>query len=638
MNDRRFGRFAAGAGRRMVALLGVLALLATTAPGAAIGSDDEWEISGGGWGHGVGLSQYGAYGMALDGYTADQILSHYYSGAETIAASDSLGSDHWVLQPDALWIGLKQDVSGIDIRAVDGEAEICQTGDGTDDCAVPDVVIPAGAQWRFEMVPGTAPLQCRLVDTATDTALPAGDCSADVTWIDTTASDSSLPATRIRIDGGREYAHGALHLRPNDPDPAVADAFHAALSIGLEEYLYGIAEMPASWSIEALRAQAMIARSFGVATAIARAPNGTLTTYRQRLCSCHLDASSIDQNYVGWSHESLGEGTTTEWGKRWVAAVDATDGRVVTHPSVEGDIIKTYYSSSTGGATEDKEDVWGGSPVAYLSSVDDHWAVEPEVGNPYASWVRNVTQDAMLAALDEGWDAAVSAEVIAGPPGTVVQFTGILGPVAVATTRSGTWLRQQFGVRSPYVTSVIAPWTVPPFVDIGDSVHASAIAYIWRERITRGCNPPDNDRFCPNGSVTRGQMAAFLNRALDLPATSVDFFEDDDGSIFEDDINRLAAAGITKGCNPPDNDRFCETSQVTRGQMAAFIVRAFGLPDAGAGDLFTDDDGSIFERDIDRLGTAGVTRGCNPPANTHFCPEAAISRAEMATFLSRALG
>ena len=132
-------------------------------------------------------------------------------------------------------------------------------------------------------------------------------------------------------------------------------------------------------------------------------------------------------------------------------------------------------------------------------------------------------------------------------------------------------------------------------------------------------------------------MAAFLTRALDLPATATDFFLDDDGTTFEGDINRLAAAGITSGCNPPTNDRYCPDGKVTRGQMAAFLVRAFGYTDNGGGDLFVDDDGSIFEADIDRLGTAGVTRGCNPPTNDRYCPTSPVLRDQMASFLSRAL-
>ena len=176
------------------------------------------------------------------------------------------------------------------------------------------------------------------------------------------------------------------------------------------------------------------------------------------------------------------------------------------------------------------------------------------------------------------------------------------------------------------------------FVDDDGNIHEGNIEAIAAEGITKGCNPPDNDRYCPDSSVTRGQMAAFLVRALDLPATSLHFFTDVGDSVFEADIDKLAAAGITKGCNPPANDRYCPDSSVTRGQMAAFLVRGFGYTDAGEGDLFTDDDSSVFEADIDRLGTAGVTKGCNPPNNTRYCPNNTVKRDQMASFLARALG
>ncbi|MEA2024628.1 MAG: hypothetical protein U9N79_10140 [Actinomycetota bacterium] len=181
---------------------------------------------------------------------------------------------------------------------------------------------------------------------------------------------------------------------------------------------------------------------------------------------------------------------------------------------------------------------------------------------------------------------------------------------------------------------------LPPggsFTDDGGNIHEPSIEAIAAEGITRGCNPPANTLYCPTDTVTRGQMAAFLNRALDLPATGVDFFGDDDASIFEGDINRLAASGITKGCNPPVNDHVCPEGNVTRGQMAAFLVRAFGYKDNGGGDLFVDDDTSIFEGDIDRLGAAGVTKGCDPPANDRFCPDDPVLRDQMASFLARAL-
>jgi hypothetical protein len=174
------------------------------------------------------------------------------------------------------------------------------------------------------------------------------------------------------------------------------------------------------------------------------------------------------------------------------------------------------------------------------------------------------------------------------------------------------------------------------FEDSGvDHTFTYEIAWLADAGITRGCNPPDNTRFCPDQPVTRGQMAAFLNRTLKLPAATTTF-TDTAGHLFEADIAALASAGITRGCNPPDNTRFCPDQPVTRGQMAAFLTRALELPSGNA--TFTDARGHLFEMEIGALATAGITRGCNPPANDRFCPDQAVTRAEMAAFLHRAQG
>ena len=175
------------------------------------------------------------------------------------------------------------------------------------------------------------------------------------------------------------------------------------------------------------------------------------------------------------------------------------------------------------------------------------------------------------------------------------------------------------------------------FVDVPPgALFFSEIEWLADGGITKGCNPPTNNMFCPNDPVTRGQMAAFLNRALHLPTSGNDVFSDDDTSVFQADINVLAASGITKGCNPPTNDMFCPDQTVTRGQMAAFLNRALDLP-AGAPDVFGDDDTSVFEADIDALAGSGITKGCNPPTNDMFCPNDPVTRGQMAAFLYRAL-
>lgn len=172
------------------------------------------------------------------------------------------------------------------------------------------------------------------------------------------------------------------------------------------------------------------------------------------------------------------------------------------------------------------------------------------------------------------------------------------------------------------------------FVDIVDNPHAEAIAAIAAAGITTGCNPPVNDRFCPGGTVTRGQMAAFLRRALDLPP-GPDAFGDDDGTTFEADIDALAAAGIAHGCDPPADTSYCPGDEVTRAQVASLLAHALDL--APGPDIFTDDDASVHQDAINSLAAIGATRGCNPPADDHFCPGASLRRDQMATMLARAL-
>jgi hypothetical protein len=180
------------------------------------------------------------------------------------------------------------------------------------------------------------------------------------------------------------------------------------------------------------------------------------------------------------------------------------------------------------------------------------------------------------------------------------------------------------------------------FVDDNGSIFEPSIEAIADVGVTQGCNPPVNDAYCPAQPVTRAEMASFLVRALSLsgpviPSTT-DAFVDDDGSVHEDNINTIAELGITKGCNPPTNDAYCPNVPVSRGQMAAFLARAFGFVDDDPGDRFVDDDTSIFEDNIEAIAAAGVTLGCNPPDNDRFCPDDPVTRAQMAAFLTRALG
>jgi spore germination protein GerM len=186
------------------------------------------------------------------------------------------------------------------------------------------------------------------------------------------------------------------------------------------------------------------------------------------------------------------------------------------------------------------------------------------------------------------------------------------------------------------MTVVAAPGAVaqdlPPggtFVDDDGNFHEASIEAIFAAGITQGC---DVDRFCPDAPVTRGEMASFLARGLDglVPATS-DWFDDDASSVHQGDINIVAQNGIALGYG---NRLFGPNDPVTRGQMASFLAR--GLDDLvpATSDWFDDDDGSIHEADINLIAHNGVTQGY---ADGTFRPAALISRAEMATMLTRAL-
>ena len=166
------------------------------------------------------------------------------------------------------------------------------------------------------------------------------------------------------------------------------------------------------------------------------------------------------------------------------------------------------------------------------------------------------------------------------------------------------------------------------FTDTAGTVFETEIEWLFAARITGGCS---ETRFCPSGVVRRAEMASFLSRALALPATTTDRFTDDEDSKHEDNINRLAAAGITRGCSLT---RYCPLTEMSRAQMASFLARALRLPPADR-DWFTDDNGNKHEDNINRLAASGITVGCGEQT---FCPEATVSRQEMAAFLYRALG
>jgi len=193
--------------------------------------------------------------------------------------------------------------------------------------------------------------------------------------------------------------------------------------------------------------------------------------------------------------------------------------------------------------------------------------------------------------------------------------------VGVVVDGSTVWVAEIFMQASD-------PSYTPPFRDDDGSPFERDIARLAASGITSGCG---TGLYCPGAPVSRAEMATFLVRGLGLGVSSRNYFTDDGGSVHEAAINSLAAAGITTGCG---GGRFCPDANVSRGEMATFLVRALGLPPASR-DYFSDDGGLRTEDAANRLAAAGITTGCAPG---RFCPLGAVSREQMATFLVRALG
>ena len=201
--------------------------------------------------------------------------------------------------------------------------------------------------------------------------------------------------------------------------------------VDAEEYLYGLGEVPSSWPMAAMKAQAIAARSYAFVKAAAG--------QHRAVCDCALYASTFDQVYAGWDKESGLDG------ERWVSAVNQTDNEVVRDG---GEPIQAFYMSSSGGHTENNEDVWGGSPIGYLRGVCDPG--DYTSANPSATW--DVTFSAGQVTSDLGLG-------IGTVTGFVDPVRGVSGRIISVTVRgqdgtssiSGTSLRSALGLRDDRV-------------------------------------------------------------------------------------------------------------------------------------------------------------------------------------------
>ncbi|NUL45207.1 SpoIID/LytB domain-containing protein [Cellulosimicrobium funkei] len=383
-----------------------------------------FSVKGSGWGHGVGMSQYGARAMAAGGKSAEQIIGHYYGPAETRTSSLRAGNNvrvH-VLSADSIML---EPSNTVRIHTAQG---VKQTKEPV----------------RLTVDPNNSRRVLATLGNGNKHAME----TANVEWGGTRywLSGPSGTLTIPQGDGGSKpltLAHGRVVAS------VVSGKVNLITELRLnDEYLYGIAEMPSSWPAEALQAQAMASRSYALRQ----------TTSVKAECDCHVWDEIRSQKFTGWAKESETTGGT-RWGDRWVKAVDGTLTRNSSGTPTQAQSIwygnsvadATYYSSS-GGSTRDAADVWGNS-VAYLTSKRDPYSISSAAGNPNASWVSTVSQATMARAFN--LKDVVSVRFTTGNDQAIGRITGTSSQ-GETSTMTGTQFRSRTGIKSAWVNSVVS--------------------------------------------------------------------------------------------------------------------------------------------------------------------------------------
>ena len=673
---------------RKVLLPAVLVALASAAAGSAH-NGDSFVFEGAGWGHGVGMSQWGAYGQAVadPSKPGEEIAAYYYPGSEPGSMSDlSLPNDLLNTLDHPLWVNLGSHITLLEFTAVGGPLDLCLVGDGEGPCPKPEQP-QEGERWEFRRIGIN---ECGFFRDGELQGTPGG-CRASIAWPDAAGIRLRYGEERSRLCAARrgeecEYRHGELKIR----DDPVEIGFHVVLAVGLEDYLRGIAEILNEWEEPGVNeAQAVAARSYaaykffqyetGPRPANPNVDPG-ISAARKNTCWCHLYDNTRDMNYVAWAQESRSDAGP------WLKGVETTRDRVLTYfgsdwqKFTKAGIVQAFFSTSSGGVSRSNRygffTKWNGRTPAvvewpYLQPVEDPWDIDPDVGNPHASWERRIAGSDIARLL--GWEQVTDAtlvgrETVASP--AHVRFDGRGGGESKSVTVAGAWLWTRLGLKSSNIMAIdgespghdepppaepppaelpddptedignegigedIEYDLLPPFPDAVGTVHADSIQAIRQAGFTVGCG--DGTRFCPDDVVTRGAMATFLLRVLDLEPVDGNRFSDVTAAhTHRGAIYAIAELGLTAGC--ADGTRFCPNDPVTRKVMAVFLARALDLGpgEPQGGWVFADvPDTHPQWGEIYAIAEEGITAGCLD--GTRFCPDDPVTRGSMATFLTRA--
>jgi stage II sporulation protein D len=333
-----------------------------------------WIVKGAGFGHGIGMSQYGAYGSAKAGMTYGPILKQYYSG--TTLGTNAAETIRVLLRPYQPSVRFSGASSACGVGLVEKNVYVAKR---------------KGSKVLLRNKKGRRLANCGQVLSAT-----GGDS--------------------VNLLGKGTY-RGALEVRAS----SVPGKLNAINAVDIESYLRGVVakESPSSWPMEALKAQAVAARSYALTTGVSG--NGF---------DAYDDTRS--QVYGGLRAETA----------RTDQAIAATANEVVLY---QGKVAETYFMSTSGGHTENNEfSFLGGTPLPYLRGVPD--PNEASAGSPLYRWKRKFSAGSMQAELSGIVKGRLKRIVVAktGVSPRIVKAK-VIGTGGVSTT-NGPTLRARLGL------------------------------------------------------------------------------------------------------------------------------------------------------------------------------------------------
>ncbi len=684
-------------------------------------SSVSFTFKGSGWGHGVGLSQYGAKGLTELGASfcsntsscsSSEVVNYYFKDTSVKQLSDlSLTSPDIASNNNALWVGLARNARSINLTTLPSSSpptlHICQANlpqvvgvqvfltsrgfdPGTIDGAFGDRTAEALKNYQASVGLGqSGSINDETVNKIKSDSNSDGPCESDFgplkigggATINVIYSNgncyltghpllSKVPAScnigiswsdggRIRV-GPREHKHGVLKLRSKN----VSSGFHVSLAVNIEKYLYGLAEMPSHWNVKALEAQALVGRSYAVYQYLKQNipsektdTDAGLSSSREAYCWCHIGSTASSQYYYGYLKEIAGP--------NWVQAVNNTSGKVITYDGgyTQSSVVQAFYSSSTGGKTNDNAVGFGSSTVwPYLKTVDDPWSVDNRVGNPKAAWSYDFSSYQLskniLCGESPCFDAVTDIYVSSvAESGAALQVTikGFKNGASKTVTKSGRNIKSQLGFTSHYFKTSsqsdvsnlnIGPVTANSSTSNVDNSSSSTgdtpqyatssngLNYLSKAGLLNICN--ETSSACQAKTISREEAAAVVTVVGGVSLDAPNAYSDDDQSIYQKATNALPYYGMQVCFGSPFQIQPSET--VARDELACLLVKSIkaGTTNnlSGSIDNYSDEGASKWTNEINILAANDVIPPCSDLSDK-FCPSRKITIGEVSFIINK---